>query len=441
MLSMSLIVQPVILVALVRTLSPSALPGVPPASDRMTNEQRDSAVRMLERVRDVVKDNYYDPGFHGVDLKGRCEAAKERLAKVTTLSEAYGLAAWLLEPLNDSHTVFLPPSRPYRIENGWRMNFFGERCYLTAVQAGSDAAAQGLKPGDQMLGMEGFRMERNSAWKLEYSFEALAPRSAMHLIVAAPNGAPRELLVKANVQKLPKVLDLEFDWRDPDAIRMQESQVVEFGDKVMVWKFPGFSAENREIDRFIAKANKHEALILDLRRNPGGAESTLAHLVSSVVAHDVQIGEHVGRSPKKPMMAKAEGTNKRFSGTLIVLVDSGSASAAEIFARVIQIEKRGPVLGDHSSGRVMEARIYYSQVGELFGIPFGVEVATSDLIMADGKSLEHTGVTPDQIILPSAEDLAAGRDPVLSRAANLAGVELTPEKAGQVFPAIWLALK
>jgi len=103
----------------------------------------------------------------------------------------------------------------------------------------------------------------------------------------------------------------------------------------------------------------------------------------------------------------------------------------------VQLEKRGSVIGDRSEGSVMEAKRYSYRLGADTVVFYGASITESDLIMTDGKSLEHNGVTPDELFLPSAADLASGRDPVLAHAAGLVGVKLTPEDAGKMFPFEW----
>jgi hypothetical protein len=62
----------------------------------------------------------------------------------------------------------------------------------------------------------------------------------------------------------------------------------------------------------------------------------------------------------------------------------------------------------------------------------------NDLVITpDGKSLEKTGVVPDEVLLPTGADLASSRDPVLSHAVTLTGATLSPEEAGQLFPIEW----
>jgi C-terminal processing protease CtpA/Prc len=120
-------------------------------------------------------------------------------------------------------------------------------------------------------------------------------------------------------------------------------------------------------------------------------------------------------------------------------VDSQSASAAEIFARIVQLEKRGIVVGDRSSGHVMESKTFVHAVplDRVNVSQYSLNLTIADLTMSDGKSLEKVGVTPDVRIFPTPADIAAGRDPALARAAALVGVTMTPEEAGKIFPFEW----
>jgi len=153
---------------------------------------------------------------------------------------------------------------------------------------------------------------------------------------------------------------------------------------------------------------------------------TVNRMLGGVFSDNVKIFDEVTRDRSKAVSATGQ-KNNAYAGRLIVLIDSDSASASEVFSRVVQLEKRGSVMGDHSSGRLMEAQFFEHE-------GYGAEISTANLIMKDGASVEHVGVEPDEVLLPSPEDLVLGRDPVLSKAADMLGVPLTPEQAGTAFP-------
>jgi carboxyl-terminal processing protease len=179
-------------------------------------------------------------------------------------------------------------------------------------------------------------------------------------------------------------------------------------------------------------------VVLDLRGNSGGLYESLEKFAGGFFGQDTKLGNIKGREGSKPAIVRSRG-KKAFLGKLIVLVDSKTASAAEIFARIVQLEKRGIVLGDRSRGAVMYGRIYIHAVSlDATNVTqYGVEVSTADMIMSDGRSLENVGVVPDEKILPTPDDILQGRDPALARAAELAGIKMSAKDAGKVFPFQW----
>lgn len=418
-------------------------PIAAPAQVPFDHLQRERARQMLRDLRDALEHHYYDPKFHGVDLDARLKAADARLQSVDNLGVALSTIAQTLDALKDSHTFFLPPSRNTHREYGYVLQMIGDRCFITAVRPNRDASEK-LTPGDEVLTWQGFPPTRETLWTMSYVFNSLLSLPVMNFTVKGADGTTRKVDVTPKVTQEKRVLNINEENDFWKMVREEETEdhenrprTVSFSDKLLIWKMPEFDLPDDEVDRLIKDARKYPVLILDLRGNPGGYIKTLERILGGVMDHDVTIAKRVGRkSDMKPELAKSRGASG-FSGKLTVLVDSRSASAAELFARVVQLEHRGSVLGDHSSGSVMEARHYPFHQGTDTMIFYGASITEADLIMADGKSLEHTGVTPDEVILPSAVDLAAGRDPVLARAAILAGVDLDPVKAGQLFPIEW----
>lgn len=404
--------------------------------------ERDEVLQMLNNISDEVQKHYYDPKLRGIDWEANVKSFQQTIDSAASLNRGLSEVAAALDVLNDSHTFFLPPPRPYKHDYGWRMQMIGQKCYVTAVRPESDAEKKGVKRGDEVLTINGFVPARDNLWKMNFVHNVLRPQPSLRISVLSPSGEKKDLEIQAKIRQLPPTKDLTGGglWEYVRELENAEDlgrfrfQRVEGG--VMILKFPGFAFTRGQVDEVMKKARDDQAFIMDLRGNGGGSVETLKEFLSNFFERQVKICDRVTRDGTKPMLAKAGGKDT-FRGKLIVLVNSGSASASEILARVVQLEKRGMVIGDRSAGAVMEARRYQHQIGLDRALFYGASITDADLIMTDGKSLEKAGVTPDEVLIPTGADLAAGRDPVMARAVELAGGKITPEAAGKLFPFEW----
>lgn len=399
---------------------------------------------MLAKIKEELQKNYYDPSFHGIDIEAQFKLYDEKLRQAKSNNHVFAIIAQFLLDLNDSHTIFTPPARRGRVEYGWRMAMIGDTCYVIAVKPGSDAAAKGVRPGDIIHKIAELQPTRQTLWKIQYLISFIAPQGALPVVLQSPTGARRDLNLTAKVTEGQQVTDLASANVLFDAIRKAENvahlyrnRLHEMGDDLILWKMPTFDVTESEVDSAMGKARGHKGLAIDLRGNSGGAETALLRLLSHFFEKDTKIGDLIRRKETKPMMVKARHGDL-FAGRVVILVDSKSASAAEVFARIMQIEKRATILGDNTLGLVMRSRYHPFTDGIGRVVFYGASITDADLIMSDGKRLEGIGVTPDEIARPTGADLAAGRDPVLARAAALLGVSLNPEAAGKLFPVEWL---
>jgi carboxyl-terminal processing protease len=385
---------------------------------------------MLDEIKQDIKKHYFDSNFRGINLDAHFAQADHQIEKAVSGDQIYGIIANALLAFNDSHTYFIPPTWSILVEYGWDMQMIGEKCYVTGVERGSDAQRKGVKPGDTVLSIFDVPVTRDNLWQLKYLFYRLRPVKAMTVTLQSSGGRRQRL-------------ELQTYWspategtvsRERAAQRLSVQYYKEEGDELFLWKMPEFDLPDKGVDDMMKKVGGHKALILDLRGNGGGYEATLQYLMGYFFDRDVKLGDRKGRKESKPIVAKTQG-DKVYKGKLVVLVDSHTASAAEVLARVVQLEKRGTVIGDRTAGAVTEARHFTHDYNRSEGffisarpVSYAVSVTINNFVMADGQSLEGVGVTPDETVLPTPADLESGNDPVLLRAAELVGVKIDLKK-------------
>ena len=200
---------------------------------------------------------------------------------------------------------------------------------------------------------------------------------------------------------------VEYDYEAQPFTAPFESHML--ADGVTYVRFDNFS-DKALVDQVLAVIDKAppNGLIVDLRHNTGGQSTETHRVLNRLLGHDAYIGTHRRGWWFENLRTDKDGPV--YTGPLVVLIGPQSASAAEITAAAVLDNHRGLLVGRMTNGSVMESNY--------FPLPDGgtAQIPVNDFVRGHDRRIDSVGVEPDIWILPTLDDVRAGRDPALARA-------------------------
>lgn len=309
----------------------------------------------------------------------------------------YGAISGLVSSLGDPYTFFLPPSENKESKDDLRGDFEGvgiqigynkeKRIVVVAPLAGTPAEKAGVKSGDIILRIVD---EKN---KVDKETSEMTLSEAVQLI-RGPKGTKVKLSLLREGKEEPFEVELV---RDTIVVKSVEVKFEEKnGRKVALLTLSRFGErtydEWQEAVDLIKKEEKNsgknfKGIVLDLRNNPGGFLQGAVFIASEFLARGVVVQQDQGQLGKETYSVDRKGN--LLTEPLVVLVNSGSASASEIVAGALQEAKRAKLVGEKTFGKgtVQEAE-------DLEG-GAGLHVTIARWLLPSGKSIDKEGVKPD----------------------------------------------
>ena len=160
------------------------------------------------------------------------------------------------------------------------------------------------------------------------------------------------------------------------------------------------------VKSLLAKNPKMKGLVLDLRNNPGGLLDQ-AVAVSDVFLDGGEVVSQRGRDPQDIDRYNARPGDALHGLPIAVLINSGTASAAEIVAGALQDRKRAELIGLTSFGKGSVQSVIPLRAGA----DGALKLTTARYYTPAGRSIQKTGITPDLEVAESKEqaDLVANK--------------------------------
>ena len=145
--------------------------------------ERGQMKSILSVVAKDLEKNFYDSGMKGLDWKALTEQTKEKIDKAQSVTEMMRAIFIFVEKLGDSHTRFLPPGRNVSYKFGFNAEPIGDEIRIYEVKEKGAAETAGLKVGDRILSVNGFRTERGMYDLMMWDFKVIRNLPALDLNV------------------------------------------------------------------------------------------------------------------------------------------------------------------------------------------------------------------------------------------------------------------
>jgi carboxyl-terminal processing protease len=379
-----------------------------------------SQLKVIVDVMELIKDSYVD--------------------KIDPVKLVYGAAKGMVEELDD-FSQFMEPDVYERVKSDTEGEFGGigirvdtREGWLTVVTPlpNTPAWKAEMLPGDKIIKIEGV------------STKDMIIDEAIKKLRGKP-GTP----VKITTAREPAEKDAEWITRDITLVReLIKSESVKWRmldsqtGYIKIVDFTGHATENFNKALGELKGKGMEALVLDLRYNPGGLLSSAVDICKLFMNNNKMIVYTKGRKPENYQEFRAGGSAPFELLPLVVLVNRYSASASEIVAGAMQDNKRAVIVGERSVGKAsVQSMIPLSDKSALRLTIAKYYTPSGKSIQRDEKA-ETGGITPDieikvsvetekkllqqaeEIYFPGKEDKAdkkkdAARDEMLERAVEL----------------------
>ncbi|MCL4535040.1 MAG: S41 family peptidase [Bacteroidetes bacterium] len=349
---------------------------------------------------------------------------------INPVQMTYGAIQGMLASLGDvGHTRFLSPqdlkseqeSLSGQLQGiGAELGVRNGRPTIVAPIPGSPAQKAGLRPGDTIVRVDGQDVSSLSLDQI-VSLVRGKPGTSVTLTVIhrGETSLTNITIVRAEV-KVPMV-----SWATLPGTTVAHVQVSEFGE--------------HSTDQLVAAINAAHAagatgLILDLRNNPGGLLQEAVGTASQFLRDGNVLLERDAQGHTRPFPVQSGGV--ALDDPLVVLVNEGSASSAEVVAGAIQDHKRAPLVGTITFGTGTVLTQYNLSDGS------AVLLGTSEWLTPDGHQIWHHGIVPNiQVALPpdavplipeeesslTPEQLQASQDTQLLRALQELTQSTTPQ--------------